>query len=181
MYLRRSNIFEIFNFYSKNNKRRNVSWVLYISLLQPCDHSNFHGDSSNLIYALSWIMASILFPFPLVKAKLNWAIFLQKGNAGRPWSPYLWRTNKLAQHSISAREENAGRLENKSAKSKPFLFWQCEFDPHRLLRSVHRSVKLLVQRSLRSFRIFWSLRFSRSFWLSGYSSFPVVQAFSFKK
>jgi hypothetical protein len=68
------------------------------------------------------MVASILFPFPLVKGKLNWAIFRQIGNAGRPWSSYLGRANKLAQRSISAREGNAGRLEKKSAKSKLFHY-----------------------------------------------------------
>ncbi len=61
-------------------------------------------------------MASIWFPFPLVKAKLNWVIFWQKGSA-----PYLQRTiNWRTKYSISAWLGNAGGGHRKNPLSLNF-------------------------------------------------------------
>ncbi len=54
----------------------------------------------------------------------------------------------LTQHSFIAWQGNADRSKKKSAKSELFHYIRYEFDPHRLLRSVHRSIITLAQRSL---------------------------------
>ncbi len=68
----------------------------------------------------------------------------------------------LTRHSFIAWQGNADRSKKKSAKSELYHYLRGEFDPHRLLRSVHRSIIILAQRSLLLFRISWPFRLSWS-------------------